>query len=80
MAGLGTFCYKLYGKAERLIAPGLRNSQYLYEEILQAHVPRGGRWLELGCGHQILPQWMRGSREREALLVRRAQLTVGLDP
>jgi len=78
--GIRKVCYELYWKLERLIVPGLRNSQYVYKEKLEALVTRGTRWLELGCGHQILPDWMRGSRQIEAALVNKAELVVGLDP
>ena len=73
-------CYRIYWKLEKAIVPGLQNSQYLYKEILESHVPRGGRWLELGCGHQILPDWIHASRETAASLVGKTKLTVGLDP
>jgi ubiquinone/menaquinone biosynthesis C-methylase UbiE len=77
---LQTLCYKIYWSFEQLIVPGLRNSQYLYKEVLEAHVPRGGRWLELGCGHQILPDWMACSNRTETSLVGRTGFTAGLDP
>jgi ubiquinone/menaquinone biosynthesis C-methylase UbiE len=71
--------YELYWKLEKLIVPGLRNSQYLYKEILESSISPGSKWLELGCGHQILPAWMHSSREIERALIAKAQLTVGLD-
>ena len=80
MSRLREICYRIYWKLEKLIVPGLRNSQYVYKETLEALIPAGGRWLELGCGHQILPEWIRSSREVERSLVNRAQLVVGLDP
>jgi ubiquinone/menaquinone biosynthesis C-methylase UbiE len=48
----------------------------LYEDTLKAVVPEGGSWLDLGCGHQILPSW-RESEEKK--LVQRAGHIVGFD-
>jgi SAM-dependent methyltransferase len=72
--------YRIYWFLEKLIAPSLRDSQYLYKELLESYVPHGGRWLELGCGHQILPGWIRLARPTERALVSRTRLTVGIDP
>jgi ubiquinone/menaquinone biosynthesis C-methylase UbiE len=59
-----------------VIAPTLKHSQYLYEEVLRSHVDQNTKWLDLGCGHQVLPQW----REREEKsLVASCHLIVGLD-
>lgn len=64
----------------KVITPGLRDSQYLYKETLESHVPQGGCWLELGCGHQIFPAWIRSSRQSELDLLNRTKITVGMDP
>jgi ubiquinone/menaquinone biosynthesis C-methylase UbiE len=77
---LRDICYRIYWKFEQFIVPGLQNSQYLYKQILESHVPQGGRWLELGCGHQVLPDWIHSSRELAASLVSRTKQAVGLDP
>ena len=34
------------------------HSQYLYARTLRAALRRATRWLDLGCGHQFLPQWL----------------------
>ena len=60
----------------RVIAPTLRYSQYLYEEALSAEVRSGVTWLDLGCGHQILPEW-REVQERD--LVAQCKTVVGVD-
>jgi len=67
---------KLYWKMERLITPGLRSSQHAYEETLRDHLAPDARWLDLGCGHQLLPDW-RETQEQE--LVSRARVLVGVD-
>ena len=45
-------------------------------DVLSGHVPRGGYWLDLGCGHQLLPSWQ-AARERE--FIAWAGVVVGLD-
>lgn len=49
--------FEIYWATRRLIAPNLKYSQYLYEDELKNHVQSHMRWLDLGCGHSILPQW-----------------------
>jgi ubiquinone/menaquinone biosynthesis C-methylase UbiE len=71
--------YKLYGLLQRLFAPGLQNSQYRYKQALQTHSPQGGIWLDLGCGHQLLPDWMPSSQQDEADLLEKPRLFVGID-
>ena len=63
---------------ERL-APRLRNSTYLYREVLEENVCRTDRWLDLGCGHQLLPEWMADGEAAAATLAARVRLVVGTD-
>jgi len=49
----------VYGRARSVLAPEVRNSQYAYAERLRSALKDGGRWLDIGCGHDFLPQWMR---------------------
>jgi SAM-dependent methyltransferase len=65
-----------YWRLRSIIAPSLRYSQETYEQILDEHVTAGSTWLELGCGHQILPPW-RADRERQ--LVARCKTVIGID-
>lgn len=69
--------YSLYRFFQRRITPGLQFSQYIYQQVLEAQVSPGSRWLDVGCGHQLLPPW-RLQEERE--LVARPQRIIGLDP
>lgn len=69
--------YRIYWWLERRIAPGVRYAQGDYEERLDESVAVGCRWLDLGCGHQLLPGW-RAKQERE--LTARPSCLVGLDP
>lgn len=65
-----TFCWRVISR----LAPGLRNSQYAYAATLRAALASKGRWLDLGCGHDFLPSWV---RERVPDL--RAWTPVGID-
>ena len=65
-----TLMFRLYQRAEKLIVPTLRFSQDIYAEKLIASLPEGGRWLDLGCGHQFFPEWM--AAERAAVLSSKA--------
>src|SRR6266851_5776900 len=67
--------YALYDRVRARLAPRLVYSQRLYEEILAQHVADTTTWLDLGCGHQILPAWREESERR---LVQGARV-VGLD-
>ena len=68
---------RLYWSMEARIAPGVRYAQADYEECLFSVVREGDDWLDMGCGHSLLPEW-RAERERE--LLRRPKRIVGLDP
>jgi SAM-dependent methyltransferase len=36
----------------------VRNSQFAYYEALTALLPSTTAWLDLGCGHQVVPDWV----------------------
>jgi SAM-dependent methyltransferase len=61
---------------QRLIVPGLRDSQYVYADTLRASVSLQSRWLDLGCGHQLFPAW---TKIDEAALTKKARLAAGVD-
>jgi SAM-dependent methyltransferase len=69
-------CLRIYWMLRRLIAPGLRSSQDTYAELLRAHVDGNVEWLDLGCGHQVLPDW---HAEEENHLVGICKMVVGVD-
>jgi len=66
---------RLYWRLETLIDPGVRSSQYIYREVVDANVDAQTRWLDVGCGHSIFPEWIDGQRA----LAARAASTVGID-
>src|SRR6266404_459531 len=68
--------YNIYSSARKIIAPNLAHSQSLYENVLRSHVHSGTQWLDLGCGHQILPSWR---LEAERALANNCDTVVGLD-
>lgn len=56
------------------------HSQISYKELLDKHIRQGMKWLDLGCGHTIIPEWVRGSVPFQRALIERCQLAVGYDP
>lgn len=71
--------YKSYFTVQGIIAPGLENSQFAYKNAISFYLNCDTRWLDLGCGHQLLPEWMPSARKEQAALVRRAKILVGID-
>jgi SAM-dependent methyltransferase len=65
--------------ARRRLVPGVRNSTWAYRDLLTTHVATASRWLDLGCGHQLLPTWMHDGEQAAAALVERCALVVGVD-
>jgi ubiquinone/menaquinone biosynthesis C-methylase UbiE len=66
----------IYWRLRQLIAPRLRYSQYAYEELLVRAVTPGVHWIDVGCGHSILPSWRSAEEQR---LVANAGRLVGVD-
>jgi len=67
---------RVYWQLERFMVPGLKDAQDSYAESLGAYVQAHTAWLDLGCGHQVLPSW-RGTTEEA--LVSRPKRVVGVD-
>jgi SAM-dependent methyltransferase len=65
-----------YWRMEQAVAPGVRYSQSVYEDVLSRHVGATTEWLDLGCGRRILPPW-RADAERD--LVSACRQLVGVD-
>lgn len=68
--------YRIYWRLQSFIAPSLKYSQAIYEEVLNEHCEAGYSWLDLGCGHRLLPPWR---HEQEKELTEKSKLVVGID-
>ncbi|PYO40645.1 MAG: hypothetical protein DMD33_16805 [Gemmatimonadetes bacterium] len=49
--------FRIYWGMRGVIAPTLRYSQCLFADVVTRYVHPGVDWLDLGCGHQVLPDW-----------------------
>ena len=68
--------FNWYHRIQRHLVPGLRYAQELFEDELATAVAPGCVWLDVGCGHQLLPSWR---LDQEQALVARAAVVVGID-
>ncbi|MBI5116961.1 class I SAM-dependent methyltransferase [Candidatus Poribacteria bacterium] len=73
---LRRFFFRVYWKLEKLLVPNLRHSQDVYLKFLQTRVRPNSVWLDVGCGHHVLPVW--NSTEENAI-VRSCRMVVGVD-
>jgi SAM-dependent methyltransferase len=64
---------------QRLITPGLKHSQERYRELLTSKVVPNALWLDVGCGHELLPGWLKNSLATQKELVSRCRRAVGVD-
>jgi len=74
--GLRASFFRFYHWLKEYVTPGLVYSQDLFERELESVVREETVWLDVGCGHQLLPPW-RLSTER--VLIGRSALVVGID-
>ncbi len=58
----------------------VRHPQRIYFERIENQLQAETRWLDVGCGRQLLPWWMKEQAEWEARLTARAESLVGVDP
>jgi SAM-dependent methyltransferase len=65
-----------YADMKKLLVPGLRYSQDIFEEIVTRYVNEETRWLDAGCGWHLLPPWR---PDAERALVNRARAVFGVD-
>lgn len=68
--------YTLSAALQRRLAPGVQYSQQTYEARLKDQLKPTDVWLDIGCGHTVLPEW-RGAEE--SALVRKTPFVVGID-
>lgn len=76
MVNIRRFFMKIYWILERIFVPTLKSSQARYEDLLKSYVNPDIEWLELGCGHHILPPW-RLKAEKD--LINRCKAIIGVD-
>lgn len=74
--GVREVCFKFYRMAQKIIVPELKYSHTIYEDVISDFSTNIARWLDLGCGHELLPPWR---LEQERALVKRPKTFVGLD-
>jgi SAM-dependent methyltransferase len=79
MADLRKALYRSYHVLQRAITPGLRNSQFAYKDKLISCLTPRTSWLDLGCGHQLLPDWMPNWQPDQAAIVKQCHMVVGID-
>ncbi len=71
--------YRFYNWLKEFIVPGLRNAQFAYRDLLKSTVNSQTRWLDLGCGRQILPAWMPQADQDQFELTQLCDRIIGLD-
>lgn len=74
--GIRSRLFNVYWTIRRIVAPQLRYSQYVYEDVLTRYVNPSVDWIEMGCGHSILPAW-RAAQEQQ--LVKNCRAVFGID-
>ena len=65
----------IYWWLEKRIDARTKSSQYPYAETLRSHLRVGDSWLDVGCGRQVLPDWI----PDQTSLLATPKLTVGID-
>jgi ubiquinone/menaquinone biosynthesis C-methylase UbiE len=58
----------------------IRHPQRIYFERILQNLQEQDRWLDIGCGRQLVPWWLPGNRELESELKARARCLIGVDP
>ena len=59
-------------------APARHPQKHFFERI-EGLLQPASRWLDLGCGRRVVPQWLAGHEELEARLLTSGRLVVGAD-
>jgi ubiquinone/menaquinone biosynthesis C-methylase UbiE len=55
------------------------HEQGFYVRMLQQHFRPGMRWLDAGCGHSLIPAWLKGGLHIEQKFLTEAEMIVGAD-
>lgn len=70
---------RFYWKLANLIIPGQVNAQRPYLTTLEGLIAQDTAWLDLGCGHRLVPSWLPGADDQQTRLIGRAGSVVGVD-
>jgi SAM-dependent methyltransferase len=62
----------------KIIGLDRTHSQERYFSVLRAQIHGGARWLDIGCGRQLVPYWA-ASLAQQREIVSRAKLFLGID-
>jgi SAM-dependent methyltransferase len=76
VSGFAAASLRMYDRLAKRIVPGHRHTQIVYHEWLLSVLSTECDWLDLGCGHQILPPWVNAD---EAGIIARCRTAVGID-
>lgn len=76
MSGFTSATLRVYDQLAQRIVPGHRHTQIVYHDWLTSVLPKGCDWLDLGCGHQLLPSWVNAD---EPGMIARCHKAVGID-
>lgn len=58
----------------------VRHPQRVYLDRVGGVLNSHTRWLDIGCGRQLVPWWLKGQADLESELLSRAEWLVGIDP
>jgi len=61
------------------VCPGLVHPQIRYKNLLRQLLQPGIRWLDLGCGHQLIRSWALDPGEDECSFAQAPVISVGID-
>jgi len=63
----------------RELARSAEHEQRFYVRMLQQHFRPGMTWLDAGCGHTLIPDWLKGAQETERMFIASAERIIGAD-
>jgi SAM-dependent methyltransferase len=66
-------------KLANAVCPGIIHSQVRYKDLLRHLLQPGVRWLDLGCGHELIRPWALLPEENEISFTHTPALSVGVD-
>jgi len=66
-------------KLAEAVCPGIVHPQVRYKDLLRHLLQSGARWLDLGCGHEVVRPWALRPGEQQVLYTQSPALSVGVD-